>query len=234
MFVHRKNDILFYGIALIKGENNMNEKRRINEFELAFIAELEQGGISFIDKNKEDFVETEYPHYKDAYTNAMNLLYKWWRNGSDKLVQYKRQLPSKLYKEVSDRIINDRNLRFMILKTFHDSQILEISFDEKRKFLKMVVEYDDAFCKTQFGEKIILTFYGIESRPDGLKEVSEIDKNPLSIISYIDYTVKNDKIEFKFYLMLFDTFQDQELSFVCEKIDIKKSAIRILKKFQQN
>lgn len=194
-----------------------------NEFSLAFIEELQQGGISFIDMNNKNFIENEYPHFNEQYTKEMLMIHKWWLNNDDKLSEYKRTLYLRLYTEVTDRISSDPYYRFMIIKSFHDSYIADFFFDSKNRTLTLIIDYDDCFCKTKFGKNIALIFYSIEQYSDNLIDIINLGKNPSGIIYGIESAVKNDKLEFNFDLAFYGTLEEQKFKLICTKIHIKST-----------
>jgi len=196
-----------------------------NIFSLAFIEELQQGGITFVNKNCDDFVKNEYPHYRKEYEDEMNILHNWWRKNPIKLLKNKKGLLARLSKDIVDRIVSDKHFRFMILKTFHDSQFSDIVFDKNEKTLLAKIDYDDMFCKTQFGTQITLLFYEIEIYPDGLDKIELFEKKGEAavVIQSIGYDVKSEKIEFWFDIAHFGEIDDDfwQLKFICEKVEIK-------------
>ena len=192
------------------------------KFSLAFIEELLQDGITFIDKKSENLVRNEYPHYCAEYSHEMKRLYRLWINNSEKLSKYREALLLRLDRELSNRIVNDKYFRFMILKTFHDSIIDELVFDNENKTLKLIIDYDDCFSKTQFGKQFEIVFYGIANCSDCLYEIIDFVEDSSVLIQNLEQSVINDKVKFKFDLVYFGSIEGKfwQLDFLCDKMDI--------------
>ena len=185
---------------------------------MAFIEELQQGCSAFKYPIDDNFIKNEFPYYAKEPENSLKYVYELWKNDTDRLFEFKEHLIKTIGQELSKKIISDKFLRFLILKTVHDSQIVGVFYNKEQNILKLKMDYDNAFCEIPYSNDLTLIFYDITNFNS---EVTNDDDCCL-IISECWYEIENNKVKLHFECM--DTYREwkgSEISFLYERGEIK-------------
>lgn len=200
----------------------MNKERNyLNEFSLAFIEELQQGGMSFKLSCDDDFVEKEFPHYAKDYDYSLKKIYKLWRTNDDFLLKMKESLVTYVGYEMANAIKTNKTLRFFMLKCFHDSYVDELIYNQSQGVLTLKIDYDDCFCAIPNDTDLTLTFLGVTNLTCNIIADSN---NVGLLISGIDYGIENGKVKLVIWGMdTWNDFKESKISFFYEDLEICNS-----------
>lgn len=202
-----------------------SRKPEIYQYFYAYMLELDKGGFALVDVGSDDFFNKNWRFMYKKHKLIILTIYEWFRNDKVKFNKLFILLRELINNDEFVKMANEPGVRFLWIKSLHDSQMNSISYNNKSQ--KLIINISSKFAITHipFNDEIELHFETVGFSEQHIPKLNEMISNNsaqlMGIIANIENGLLLIDIDYEIYINNPKEEGDfPRIFFKCDKFEI--------------